>query len=94
MIVLNVNLEERSEYMKVEQMAREGCSFIGLQHENVHSIIAACVDSFGQTLLIYPFMDEGILKMYLHEKRQSTVTFSVSLFPFLYSRSFDESVIR
>ncbi|XP_064614923.1 tyrosine-protein kinase RYK-like isoform X2 [Liolophura sinensis] len=56
---------------QVQTFLTESCLFRGLAHQNLNTIIAACLDNEKQPMVIYPYANEGNLKKFLQKCRMS-----------------------
>lgn len=61
---------------QVDILLREGCMTRGARHENVNAVLAVCLEPEEQPLLIYPLMNEGNLKKFLHRCKMSDVGYN------------------
>ncbi|RWS23229.1 tyrosine-protein kinase RYK-like protein, partial [Leptotrombidium deliense] len=60
-------VSDQASKMQVNLFLTEGMSMYSLQHRHVLSVIGACMDDPLRPLLLYPFMNQGNLKLFLQK---------------------------
>jgi len=66
-------LTEKASREDVEEMVRDACLLRGLQHSNIKSVAAMCIETGLPPLLVYSFHNDCNLKIYLQLCRTAQV---------------------
>ncbi|XP_076347415.1 tyrosine-protein kinase RYK-like isoform X3 [Tachypleus tridentatus] len=64
-------VSEQASKDQISLLLFEGMRMFGTNHKNVLPIIAICMDNVQHPLLVYPFMNQGNLKLFLQKCRFS-----------------------
>lgn len=69
--LIAVSFTDQARPDQVQTFLTESCLFRGLTHQNLNTLIAACLDNEKQPMVIYPYANEGNLKKFLQKCRMS-----------------------
>lgn len=52
--------------IQVSLLTAEGMMMLGMHHKNILPLIGLCTDDLHHPMLVYPYMNQGNLKKFLH----------------------------
>ncbi|XP_023221846.1 tyrosine-protein kinase RYK-like isoform X2 [Centruroides sculpturatus] len=65
-------VSDQASPVQISLLLKEGTMFYGMNHINILSVVAVCLDDVQHPLIVYPFVDQGNFKKFLQKCKSSS----------------------